>query len=60
MGNRGSQLSQSRHARDVRELRLRLVQRFIGPLALGDIHDAHQHAVKLGGLPRERNGKQYG
>ena len=32
MGDRGRELAHRRHAGDVRELRLRLLQRFLGPL----------------------------
>src|SRR5713101_7909030 len=37
MRDGGRELAQRRHAGDVRELRLRPLQRFLGPLALGDV-----------------------
>jgi hypothetical protein len=39
VGDRGGQFAQGGHARDVRQLRLRLAQGFLGPLAFGDVLD---------------------
>ena len=42
MSYRGYKFSHGHHSRDVRQLRLCLVQPIVGFLALGDVHNAHQ------------------
>src|SRR3954471_6372887 len=57
--DRRSQFTQCRQARHMSQLRLGLLQRLLGPIALGDVHESYQNAAQRRRLRRKYNCQEH-
>src|SRR3954453_23499218 len=57
--DRRSQFTQCRQARHMSQFRLGLLQRFLGPIAFGDVHESDQNAAQRRWLRRKYNCQEH-